>query len=197
MAETAAGAAEWNVVVTIREARFREARKFLRRWGEVRRTDHFHVVAMRADDPEGLLAEIGEAAAATPGIYKLLSHVMPAQRTFVFASAEEFEAKARDIALPWAPMLAGRSFHVRLHRRGFKGILSTPKEERFLDDALLDALEAGGRTGAYRLYRSGCDPPDRNDRRPRRDLAVAPRRPAALPIPWSRVTPTRLATIDL
>ena len=147
MAETAAGAAEWNVVVTIREARFREARKFLRRWGEVRRTGHFHVVAMRADDPEGFLAEIGEAAAATPGIYKLLSHVMPAQRTFVFASAEEFEAKARDIALPWAPMLAGRSFHVRLHRRGFKGILSTPKEERFLDDALLDALEAAGAPG--------------------------------------------------
>jgi tRNA(Ser,Leu) C12 N-acetylase TAN1 len=33
---------------------------------------------------------------------------------------------------------------VRLHRRGFKGRLSTPEEERFLDDALLEALQAAG-----------------------------------------------------
>ena len=44
-------------------------------------------------------------------------------------------------------MLKGKSFHVRLHRRGFKGTLSTPKEERFLDEALLDALEAEGAPG--------------------------------------------------
>jgi len=41
-------------------------------------------------------------------------------------------------------MLAGKSFHVRLHRRGFKGRLSTAKEERFLDEALLDALDVLG-----------------------------------------------------
>jgi tRNA(Ser,Leu) C12 N-acetylase TAN1 len=34
---------------------------------------------------------------------------------------------------------------VRLHRRGFKGVLSTPHEERFLDEALLSALGVGGR----------------------------------------------------
>jgi len=39
------------------------------------------------------------------------------------------------------------SFLVRLHRHGFKGRLSTPKEERFLDEALLDALDALGRPG--------------------------------------------------
>jgi tRNA(Ser,Leu) C12 N-acetylase TAN1 len=41
-------------------------------------------------------------------------------------------------------MLAGKSFHVRLHRRGLKGTLSTPREERFLDETLLDALESLG-----------------------------------------------------
>ncbi len=34
--------------------------------------------------------------------------------------------------------------HVRLYRRGFKGRLSSHDEERFLDDALLQALEAAG-----------------------------------------------------
>jgi hypothetical protein len=55
MAETAA---DWNVVVTLPEATFREARKFLRRWGEVHRTGYFRVLAMHVDDPEGFLAEI-------------------------------------------------------------------------------------------------------------------------------------------
>jgi hypothetical protein len=42
-----------------------------------------------------------------------------------------------------------------MHRRGFKGVLSTPKEERFLDDVLLDALEAAGKPG-----RIGFEEPD-------------------------------------
>ena len=147
MPETASAATDWNVVVTVPESTMREARKFLRRWGEIYRTGYFHVLAMHVDDPEGFLAEIGKAAEATPGIFNILSHVIPAQRTFDFASAGEFEATARDIAILWAPMLAGKSFHVRLHRRGFKGTLSTPKEERFLDETLLDALEAAGAPG--------------------------------------------------
>ncbi len=146
MDETAA-AIDWNVVVTVHEATMREASKFLRRWGRVYRTGYFHLLAMHVDDPETFLAEIAKAAATTPGMFNILSHVIPARRTFDFASAEEFEAKARDIAILWAPMLKGRSFHVRLHRRGFKGTLSTPKEERFLNEALLDALEAEGAPG--------------------------------------------------
>jgi tRNA(Ser,Leu) C12 N-acetylase TAN1 len=50
--------------------------------------------------------------------------------------------------LAWAPALAGKSFHVRLHRRGFKGRLSTPEEERFFDDALLGALQSTGAPGS-------------------------------------------------
>jgi hypothetical protein len=118
-------AADWNVVVTLPEATFRETRKFLRRWGEVHRTGYFHVLMLTVEDIEGFLAEVAKAIGEKPGTFNILSHIIPAQRTFTFASAEEFEARARDIAILWAPMLAGKSFHVRLHRRGFKGTLST------------------------------------------------------------------------
>jgi tRNA(Ser,Leu) C12 N-acetylase TAN1 len=140
-------AADWNVVVTLPEATFREARKFLRRWGEVHRTGYFHVLTLTVEDVESFLAEVAKAIEEKPGTLNILSHIIPAQRTFTFASAEEFEAKARDIAILWAPMLAGKSFHVRLRRRGFKGTLSTPKEERFLDETLLGALETLGTPG--------------------------------------------------
>ena len=114
-----------------------QARRALRRWGALHRTGYFHVLVVAVTDPDRFLHELGEAVAATPGILNFIAQVFPAQRTFDFASIEEFEAKARDAALPWAPLLAGKRFHVRLHRRGLKGILSTPDEERFLDEALL------------------------------------------------------------
>jgi tRNA(Ser,Leu) C12 N-acetylase TAN1 len=140
-------AGDWNVIVTLPEATFREARKFLRRWGEVHRTGYFHVLTLTVDDVESFLAEVAKVIEERPGTFNILSHIIPAQRTFAFDSAEEFEAKARDVAILWAPMLVGKSFHVRLHRRGFKGRLSTPKEERFLDETLLDALETLGAPG--------------------------------------------------
>ena len=147
MAETTEIAADWNVIVTLPEATFPEARKFLRRWGEVHRTGYFHVLTLTVEDIESFLPEVAKVIEEKPGTFNILSHIIPAQRTFTFATAEEFEAKARDIAILWAPMLAGKSFHVRLHRRGLKGTLSTPKEERFLDETLLDALETLGAPG--------------------------------------------------
>ncbi|HXE96756.1 MAG TPA: THUMP domain-containing protein, partial [Dongiaceae bacterium] len=38
-------------------------------------------------------------------------------------------------------------FHVRMHRRGFKGKLSSAEEERFLDEILLQRLEDAGTPG--------------------------------------------------
>ncbi len=42
---------------------------------------------------------------------------------------------------------AGKSFHVRMHRRGFKGKISTVKEERMLNEAILKSLEELGTPG--------------------------------------------------
>jgi hypothetical protein len=92
-------AADWNVVVTLPGATFREARKFLRRWGEVHRTGYFHVLTLTVEDVESFLAVVAKVIEEEPGTFNILSHIIPAQRTFTFASAEEFEAKARDIAI--------------------------------------------------------------------------------------------------
>jgi hypothetical protein len=45
--------------VTLPEATFREARKFLRGWGEVHRTGYFHVLTLAVDDVESFLPEVG------------------------------------------------------------------------------------------------------------------------------------------
>lgn len=136
--------AGWNVVVTLAGEGFSEAVRLLRRWGAVKRTAYYNVIAMTVDNPDIFLGQFSAALDASPGILNFVSHVVPIQQGFDFATPEEFEARSRAIALGWAPQLGGKGFHVRLHRRGFKGVLSTPREERFLDDALLAALQGSG-----------------------------------------------------
>ena len=51
----------------------------------------------------------------------------------VTIGSEEFENKARAVAGTLLPKVANKTFHVRIHRRGFKGRLSTIEEEKFLD----------------------------------------------------------------
>jgi len=138
---------DWNVTVTLAEPTFRIARNLLAPWGRLRRTEYFNVAVMKVADPALFLREFASAVEKTPGILNAMSHVVPFEHVFMFKDAAEFEAKLREIILSYAPRLAGKSFHVRLRRRGLKGIISSPEEERFLDDVLLEALAAAGTPG--------------------------------------------------
>jgi tRNA(Ser,Leu) C12 N-acetylase TAN1 len=136
--------ADWNVVVTVVEDSFRDAVRMLGKWGRVKRTPYYNVLSLRVPDPGSFLDSFAAAVAESPGILNFVSHVVPAQETFDFSTAEEFETQARAIALGWVPKLGGKSFHVRLHRRGLKGVLSTHREERLVADALLAVLQGAG-----------------------------------------------------
>ena len=142
---------DWNVIVTLSEPTFRIANKLLARWGQLRRTEHHNVAVMAVADPASFLREFVAAVDESPGILNAMSHVVPFEHVFAFKNAAEFEAKSREIALSYVPQLAGKSFHVRLRRRGLKGTISTPDEERFLDEALLGALTAAGNPGRIRF----------------------------------------------
>jgi tRNA(Ser,Leu) C12 N-acetylase TAN1 len=139
--------ADWNVLVTLPENTFHEARRILTRWGRIEPTGYYNVLVMHVVDPNAFLADFASAVAATPGLLNFVSHVVPAQRSFSFDSSEAFEREARAVALGRLSDLAGASFYVRLHRRGSKGIISTQPEERFLDEVLLNALADAGTPG--------------------------------------------------
>lgn len=47
----------------------------------------------------------------------------------------------------WVPQLEGKGFHVRMHRRGFKGRLSSLEEEKMLDEFLLELTKERGNPG--------------------------------------------------
>ena len=138
---------DWNVVISVRERGFRPAFELLEELGPVAKTDFYNILVMKVDNIRNFLETLREWVKEDTHILSLISRVMPVTQTFNFQSAEEFEEKATEAASKWVSMLADRSFHVRMHRRGFKGKMASNEEERFLDDFLLDALKREGMGG--------------------------------------------------
>jgi tRNA(Ser,Leu) C12 N-acetylase TAN1 len=140
---------DWNVVVTVRRD-FGRALGILRNLGVVERTGLYNVLVMRVRDVRALLEQIANLP-EDAHFFDTISHVVPVTHKFTFTSADEFERKARDIVLAWAPQLEGRSFHVRMRRRGHKGELHGSEIERELGDAVLAELARRGRPGRYEI----------------------------------------------
>lgn len=134
----------WNVVISAREGHFAEAEQFLSQFGPVHRTDFFNVLTLHVADSARFLNDLHAGLELDPRPMEWLGRVVPLSSRFVFQTAEEFEEKSRQAVRAWLPELAGRRFRVRMHRRGFKGRLSSQDEERFLDRFVIDALAQGG-----------------------------------------------------
>jgi tRNA(Ser,Leu) C12 N-acetylase TAN1 len=150
---------DWNVVVTAYDWRgLRSARRLLSRYGEVATTEFHNVLVLRVADVAIFLEAISSAAEHDISLRNDISRIMPAQATFGFATSAEFREKARTIARQWADRMAGRSFHVRLHRRrGDAPVkLSTQAEERYLDDAILERLRELGQPGRIDFQDPDC-----------------------------------------
>jgi tRNA(Ser,Leu) C12 N-acetylase TAN1 len=138
---------DWNVIVTVRDGGYDRARESLSAVGRVGHTDFYNVLVMKTADVPSFLEAVQKLFAEEAGLTGDVSRVVPLTDTFEFATVAQFEEEARRIAMQWLARLAGRSFHVRVHRRGLKEEISTLEEERRLSRALLEALEQAGTPG--------------------------------------------------
>lgn len=102
---------------------------------------------MKVPDTGDFTRAIAELFEQTPGFLNEISRVVPAHAAINFRSPQEFTEKASAVVLDWCDMLAGKSFYIRLHRRGFKGQIASPEAECFLDDVVLGWLSELGRPG--------------------------------------------------
>lgn len=138
---------DWNVVVTTHERRYRHARAFLMQLGTISDTDFYNVLVMRVEEPARFLEIIEHELVTHSDDRAALARVLPVTEGFLFQSPQEFERKAVDVAQGMVKQASGSRFHVRMHRRGFKGRLSSQEEEHFLDHYLLGALREQGIEG--------------------------------------------------
>lgn len=137
----------WNAVATIYPGCYAEARRLLGGYGEVARTGYFNVLLVSVASVPVFLDRLEADTREDATLLNTVSRLVPSEAGFRFQSPEEFEDRARRAVDPLIPRLEGRSFHVRMHRRGFKGRLSSQAEEQFLDHYILERLEQAGAPG--------------------------------------------------
>lgn len=137
----------WNLVATVHAEGWREALGVLGRYGKVRKTPYYNVVVMAVEDPRAVAEDLARRIAAEPGLMNFLSRVVPLDAAFELGPLEEAEERFVAALLPFLPRLAGKSFHVRVHKRGPGKALSAHALERALGERLLKALEATGTPG--------------------------------------------------
>jgi tRNA(Ser,Leu) C12 N-acetylase TAN1 len=137
----------WNVVATCEAGAFREAVRILAGWGEVARTGYYNVLVLRVADTAAFAESLAARLAAEPGLANFLSRVVPAEVTIDLADARDLECALGERLDLFLPRLAGRPFHVRVHRRGLRAELSGRQLEQEIGRSLLDRLAAAGTPG--------------------------------------------------
>jgi tRNA(Ser,Leu) C12 N-acetylase TAN1 len=132
---------DWNVIVTISGDRFKTACEQLRPFGLVKRTPYYNVLAMKVDDIRAFMDALHDSlTTSNTEISESIARVAPVSEVFTFQTAAEFESKAREHLASFIPQLAGRRFHVRIHRRGWKERINRHYEEQSLGSFLFDEL---------------------------------------------------------
>lgn len=138
---------DWNVVVTVHEEGFDQVEQVLDPMGELERTRYHNVLVLRVEDLEEFLGKLDDLCAVNPDLdERYLSKVVPLEHCFDFHSPEEFEEQAKAAVRELAGELQGRSFHVRVDRRGMRERIDSQEEERLLGDEIFSALEERGET---------------------------------------------------
>ena len=139
---------EWNVIVTVTERGYPVVRRLLQEYGRIEKSGFFNVLVMWVDDKEAFLEAMRTLYAAPPPELIYIGRIIPLTHHFRYQTAAEFEERAREVVSLWLDELAGCHFYVRMHRRGFKGRLSSQQEETFLDHYLLEELASRGKAAA-------------------------------------------------
>lgn len=137
----------WNVVVTLLPEGFRDATRILPRFGQVWRTAYWDVLVMRTEQPaREFLEAVRELLVRDATLANAVARLVPVTETFTYTTPEAFRTNARAVVTAWATDLEGKRFYVRMHRRGFKGVISSHDEECALGDYVLARLQREGST---------------------------------------------------
>ncbi|MGZ3770378.1 MAG: hypothetical protein ACXVCP_11205 [Bdellovibrio sp.] len=131
---------KWNVVVTLREHGLKDAKRALKPYGAVTVTNFFNVLVMQVEDIQDFLHDFAFDYNRKPFLQDSISRLIPIMRSFIFNSREEFETKVNLIVEEWINRIEGKSFYVRMHRRGFKETMSSLDEELSLDNFILTKI---------------------------------------------------------
>ena len=136
---------DWNVLATSVEGARPVLMLGLRRLGVFRGAGYRNVAIGRVADVAAFLEGWRDAMAGDTVLAASVGRVLPIARTFGIDEADPMTSLQAAVE-PLAAEIAGRSFYVRVARRGLQGTLDSSLAERTLGTALWQRIEAAGHT---------------------------------------------------
>ena len=135
---------DWNVVITPYPQEWPPAVRALRGVAQAAPSGHYNVLLAKVDDPVALLESLERRAESEPVLIDAISRIAPALAGFDYETNEDFERGALTALEPWLAQLAGKSFHVRVKRRGAELSATGAEEEARLGRAIQERLAEAG-----------------------------------------------------
>jgi tRNA(Ser,Leu) C12 N-acetylase TAN1 len=133
----------WNVVVTAQEGAARSLRRALRPIVELEWSAFRNVALAWVPDRTVFLDAVAALRAERPRLDEWLGRVVPVDVTFT-VDPPRILAQLEQIVAPWLPKFAGATFHVRVARRGHKGVLDSHGVEQALGGRIVDLMQVRG-----------------------------------------------------
>jgi tRNA(Ser,Leu) C12 N-acetylase TAN1 len=131
------------VLVTSHEGFSRDLRRTLRRFGDFHAAGFRNVLLGEVASVEPFLLLLEQELEKKPFCKRWLARVLPLHLTFPIDPAT-FATDVESHLLALAPTIVGKSFHVRVERRGHKGVLNTRTLELRLGEFLWSRVAALG-----------------------------------------------------
>ena len=138
---------DWNLVITPYPHGWHPALRALRGVAEAAPSGHYNVLLAKVDDPVGLLDSLERRAESEPVLIDAISRIAPAVAGFDYETDDGFEQGALRVLDPLLARLAGKSFQVRVKRRGVGLAATGSEEEARLGKAILQQLAEAGAPG--------------------------------------------------
>jgi len=132
--------ARWNVLVTAQEGAARDLKRLVKDYGVFRWSDFRNVLLGWVSDTGVFFATLAEILEKKPFAHNWLGKAVPIDVTLpvcVDSFAQDVENQLSGLL----EQLNGKSFYVRVERRGHKGQLHTHELEQELGDYLWDQLQ--------------------------------------------------------
>ncbi len=137
------GGAKWNVLVTAQEGSARDLKRLVKRHGVFRWSQFRNVLLGCVADPGGFFQELEAQLEKKPFAVNWLGKALPICITFP-VDLETFSDDLERHLSTLVEGLKGKSFYVRVERRGHKGDLRTHELERQMGDYLWEELQRHG-----------------------------------------------------
>jgi tRNA(Ser,Leu) C12 N-acetylase TAN1 len=131
----------WNVLVTSQEGTARELRRLIKQYGNFRWSGFRNVLLGQVPDPLAFLRALLADLEQKPFAQNWLGKALPITTTFP-VRPETFVQDVESRLAALVDEVGGKSFHVRVERRGHKGELHTHELEQRFGAYLWQQLEA-------------------------------------------------------